>query len=133
MDDLPSDIIVFDGLCLFCSGFARFMVRHDRDARFRFVTAQSDLGQALYRKFDLDPEDFDTNIVIKDGVAYTKWAAFCTAMSVTRWPFRAIGVLVSAPKGPANWAYDRFAKNRYVFGRRTCALPSEAFRGRLLE
>ncbi|MGH1368113.1 MAG: thiol-disulfide oxidoreductase DCC family protein [Maritimibacter sp.] len=133
MEKLPKDIIVFDGVCLFCSRFARFIARHDRGARFRFVTAQSPLGQSLYRRFGLDPEGFATSIVIKDGTAFTKWAGFCVAMSVTRWPYRAAGALRVLPKGPADWMYDRFARNRYAFGRRQCEMPSEALRGRLIE
>lgn len=33
------DLVVFDSECIFCSGFARFMTRHDTTARFRFVAA----------------------------------------------------------------------------------------------
>ena len=43
-------LIVFDGVCVLCSGFARTVVRLDRETRFRFATAQSPLGEALYRK-----------------------------------------------------------------------------------
>ena len=54
--DLPPDLrariegrdaIVFDGECVLCSGFFRFMLKRDRAGRFRYATAQSDLGQAL--------------------------------------------------------------------------------------
>jgi predicted DCC family thiol-disulfide oxidoreductase YuxK len=39
------------------------MVRHDRADRFRFTTAQSEAGQALYRRA---PGDFDHDPVIVD-------------------------------------------------------------------
>ena len=51
--DLPPDLrariegrdaIVFDGECVLCSGFFRFMLKRDRAGRFRYATAQSDLG-----------------------------------------------------------------------------------------
>ncbi|NIZ15494.1 thiol-disulfide oxidoreductase DCC family protein [Phaeobacter sp. HF9A] len=127
------DLIVFDAECLFSPGFARFMTRHDRAERFRFVAAQSRTGQDIYRAHGLDPFDWSTNIVIVDGTAYTKLAAFCAAMRVIGWPWRALALLRLIPASPGNWIYDRIARNRYAFGRRSCPLPSAALRGRLIE
>ena len=47
--DFPDDrpIIVFDGYCALCSGWARFVLRHDRRERYRLLAAQSPLGRAL--------------------------------------------------------------------------------------
>ena len=56
---LGADLIVFDGTCIFCSDFARFMARRDRSGQFRFVTAQSPLGRALYLHHGLDPDLID--------------------------------------------------------------------------
>ncbi len=131
---LPSgDLIVFDAECLFCSGFARFMDRHDTRMRFHFVRAQSPTGRALYLAHGLDPEDWSTNIVIVDGRSYTRMAAFSAAMRAIGWPWRALAVLDALPRRPANWLYDRIAQNRYVFGRRDCPLPTTALRGRILD
>ena len=66
-DDKP--IIVFDGYCALCSGWAAFVLRHDPDSRFRLLSAQSPLGHALYVHYGLDPEDYETNILIANGHA----------------------------------------------------------------
>jgi predicted DCC family thiol-disulfide oxidoreductase YuxK len=66
-DDRP--IIVFDGFCALCSGWARFVLRHDRRALFRLLPAQSALGHALYVHYGLDPVDYETNILLAHGVA----------------------------------------------------------------
>jgi predicted DCC family thiol-disulfide oxidoreductase YuxK len=42
-DDRP--IIVFDGYCVLCSGWASFILRHDRHATYRLLPAQSPIGQ----------------------------------------------------------------------------------------
>ena len=63
---------MFDGVCVLCSGFARFILKRDRDFAFRFTTAQSPLGQALFRHYGLDTETFETNLVLVDGRAYAK-------------------------------------------------------------
>lgn len=127
------DLIVFDAECVFCSGFARFMTRHDHANRFRFVSAQSDTGRRLYEKYDLDPEDWSTNIVIVGGKAYLKLAAFCAAMRAIGWPWRILAIADLIPQRFGNWCYDRIAQNRYIFGRRNCPLPSADLRGRLIE
>ena len=69
-DDPP--IIIFDGYCTLCSGWAAFVLRHGRAGKFRLLSAQSPLGQALYVHYGLDPQDYETNILIADGVAWFK-------------------------------------------------------------
>ncbi|MEM9797699.1 MAG: DCC1-like thiol-disulfide oxidoreductase family protein [Pseudomonadota bacterium] len=130
---MDHDIIVFDGDCIFCSGFARFMAKHDHDDRFRFVNAWSPRGQALYEAHGLDGVAMETNIVIVDGVAHTKMAAFAAAMGTLNRPWRWLAALRHLPRRPANWLYDRIARNRYAFGKRSCPLPSAALRGRLVD
>ncbi|WP_428543324.1 thiol-disulfide oxidoreductase DCC family protein [Profundibacter sp.] len=133
MTDLDIDLIVFDGTCIFCSGFARFMARNDRKARFRFVTAQSEKGRVLYHRYGLDPDLMETNIVIVDGVAHVKMAAFAAAVRAIGWPWRLFAVLGYIPQPLSDWLYDRIARNRYLFGRRKCVLPSDELRGRIVD
>ena len=121
---------MFDGDCIFCSAFARFMSRFDRAGRFRFVVAQSATGRALYVAHGLDPDALQTNIVIADGVAHVKMDAFAAAMRAIGWPWRVLAVARFLPF--ADWIYDRIAANRYVFGKRACPLPSAALRNRLI-
>lgn len=110
MKQLDHDLIVFDATCIFCSGFARFMARHDRKARFLFVTAQSETGRVLYRQYELDPDLMETNIVIVGGVAHVKMAAFCAAMSAIGWPWRMFAVFGIIPQPLSDWLYDRIAQ-----------------------
>jgi predicted DCC family thiol-disulfide oxidoreductase YuxK len=132
MADDPTDLIVFDAACVFCSGFARFMHRHDREGRFRFVTAQSELGRALYLRHGLDPVAMTTNIVITGGRAHVKMEAFAAAMAALGPPWRWLAFMRFLPG--RDWLYDRIARNRYrIAGRRDCALPPPDLKARLLE
>jgi hypothetical protein len=65
-------LVVFDGVCVLCSGFVRFILKRDRSHAFRLTTAQSPLGQALFRHYGLDTETFETNLVLADGLACAK-------------------------------------------------------------
>src|SRR5258708_23565220 len=71
-DDRP--IIIFDGHCVLCSRFARFVLRHDRRAVFRLMAAQTTVGQALYRHLHLDSVQFETNVLLEGGQAWFKSA-----------------------------------------------------------
>ena len=48
------------------------MLRHDPEGRYRLLPAQSPLGHALYVHYGLDPEDYQTNILIEEGRAWFK-------------------------------------------------------------
>jgi predicted DCC family thiol-disulfide oxidoreductase YuxK len=133
MPSEAANLIVFDSQCVFCSGFARFIARRDTAQVFRFVTAQSRMGRGLYQSHRLDPDLMQTNIVILGGASYVKMQAFAAAMSVLPAPWRWARIAGSIPKLLADWIYDRIARNRYFFGRRTCIAPSPALRARLIE
>ena len=70
----PDDkgLIVFDGVCVLCTRSAQFVLKRDAAFAFRLATAQSPLGQALFRHYGLDTETFETNLVLIDGRAYAK-------------------------------------------------------------
>lgn len=127
-------LVVFDGVCIFCSGFARAIMRLDRHDRFRFATAQSPLGEALFRHFGLPIDDYETNLVLVDGVAYQRLDGFIAAMAALGWPWRAARLLRLLPAGLRDSLYGLIARNRYrIFGRRAqCEIPSKAFRERLV-
>lgn len=127
------NLIVFDDICIICSGFARFMAHRDRSAGFRFVRARSETGRALYQKFDLDPDLLETNIVILDGKAYTKMASFAAAMRSVGGPWALLAVIDFLPKVLTDWLYDRIARNRFAIGKRSCPLPSKELKDRIVD
>lgn len=131
-DDGP--VIVFDGYCALCSGWAAFVLRHDKRARYRLVTAQSALGQALYRHFKLDPDNFETNILIEHGVPWFRSTGSLRMLTGLGWPWRVAGILFVLPLPVRDWLYERLARNRLRwFGRRRyCYTPTEAERARFL-
>lgn len=134
MESLPptQDLIVFDGTCVFCSGFARFIADHDPKRRFLFVTAQSAPGRALYARHGLDADLMETNIVIIAGRPYVRLQAFAAAMGALGGPLAALGVLGWIPKAIADPLYDFVARNRYRFGRQACPAPSAELKARLI-
>ncbi len=131
-DDRP--IIVFDGFCVLCSGTARFVMRHDPDKRFRLLAAQTPLGQALYIHYGLDPQDYDTFVVLKDGRAFFRSAAALEIASTLGAPWSAAGMVRIVPSGLRDVIYDLIARNRFALFRRreSCAGPTPGDADRFL-
>ena len=119
-------IIVFDGYCAMCSGFARFVLRHDRSGTFRLVPAQSVLGRALYVHYGLDPVDYETNILIEDGVAWFKAEGSMRIAEQLGFPWRLATVFRLLPRAWREILYDVLARNRLrIFGRREVCYVSD--------
>src|ERR1700761_407664 len=75
------DVILFDGVCVFCSHWVRFVVARDKAVRFRFTPIQSPYGTRLALALGIDPNDPDTNAVIHDGIAHVKSDGALTVLS----------------------------------------------------
>jgi predicted DCC family thiol-disulfide oxidoreductase YuxK len=131
-DDKP--IIIFDGHCVFCSGWARLVLRWDRRGVFRLAPAQTPLGEALYRHYGLDPADYETNILLEGGVARFKADGTIRMATLLGWPWRVAGAARLLPRGLIDAAYDLVARNRMrIFGRSAvCYRPDPAMRDRVL-
>lgn len=131
-DDKP--VIVFDGQCVFCSAWARFVLAVDRKGRYRLLPAQSELGQALYRHLGLDPTHYQTNILIEDGVAYFKADGSIRMAMGLGFPWSLAVVFRVLPRRWREALYDLVARNRYrLFGRSdVCTAPKPEYRDRFL-
>lgn len=125
-------IIVFDGDCVLCSASAQFVLRHDRHRQFRLTTAQADAGQALYRRFNLDPDM--TMIVIDQGQVFTESEAALRIAARLGGPWRLAGMARIIPRWARNRVYRFVARNRYRwFGRRpSCWRPDISVADRIL-
>ncbi|MEO0750463.1 MAG: DCC1-like thiol-disulfide oxidoreductase family protein [Pseudomonadota bacterium] len=128
------DLIVFDGVCVLCSGFFRFMQQRDLKERFSYAMAQADVGQALYGALGMPLDEFETNLVIMDGWIYTDLDAFAAAMGTLGWPWRGFAGVRWLPRGIKRPLYRLVARNRYrLFGRlETCLLPDAEVQRRFL-
>ena len=137
--DTPSqwpddDVILYDGVCVFCSRWIRFVAARDRERRFRFTAIQSPYGTRLAQAFGIDPDDPDTNAVIHGGTAYFKSDAALTVLSNLR-GWRWARVVFAVPKPLRDAVYNIVARNRYrIFGKyEACFVPDAEMRARVME
>ncbi|MFJ6024842.1 thiol-disulfide oxidoreductase DCC family protein [Brevundimonas sp. NPDC092305] len=126
-------LILFDGVCVFCSRWVRFVIDHDPARRFSFVAIQSPAGRDLAERFGIDPDAPETNAVILDGRIWFKSDAALKVLAALPGA-KAFGALMIAPRWVRNPAYDLIARNRYrIFGRTdACMIPSTEDQARFL-
>lgn len=127
-------IVVFDGVCVLCSGWVRFLLRHDRKADFRFAAMQGPVGHALMLAHGIDPSD-PVSFLLVDGDA--AWHDSDGVLEVLRrlgGVWRVAALLRIVPRALRDAAYRLLARNRYrLFGRRdSCVVPPPALRARFL-
>jgi predicted DCC family thiol-disulfide oxidoreductase YuxK len=132
--DVADGTILFDGVCILCSFWVQYVIKHDSAARFRFLAIQSEAGRTLAQNLSINPDHPETNVVVIAGTAYFKSDAaieVMTRLSTTS----GLGFLRFIPARLRDIVYDGVARNRYrLFGRRTsCWIPSEDMRQRLFE
>ena len=130
------DVILYDGVCVFCSRWVRFVATRDVARRFRFTPIQSGYGTRLAQAFGINPEDPDTNAVIHGGVAYFKSDAALTVLgALPGWGWGWTRTLFAVPKPMRDAVYSVVAQNRYrIFGKyQQCFVPDADMRARVLE
>jgi predicted DCC family thiol-disulfide oxidoreductase YuxK len=128
-------VVLFDGVCKLCNGWAKFLIRHDPHHRVRLASVQSAEGQALLTWAGLPVDAFDTMAVIRGRHYWVRSEAFFEVVAQLPAAWRILGLLRVVPRALRDWAYDRIALNRYrLFGKHdVCLLPTADHQRRFLK
>lgn len=119
-------VVLFDGVCKLCNGWAKFLIRHDHQQHFRLASVQSAEGQALLVWGGLPTDHFDSMALIENGQMLLRSDAVLRIVAQLPGAWRYLAWLRAIPRPVRDWCYDRIALNRYrLFGRYdSCLLPS---------
>ena len=127
-------IILFDGVCNLCNSSVNFIIDHDKKNEFRFASLQSDAGQSLLKKFNLNVKDFNSIILVENDKFYERSSA---VMKIVRkfpglWKFLYLFIIIPPPV--RNFVYDIIADNRYKwFGKKeSCRVPTPELKEKFL-
>lgn len=127
-------VILFDGICNFCNGIVKFILRRNKKADIHFAALQSEAGHKLLEKYKLPVTEMETIVFIENDKAYTRSAA---ALRVCRhlhglWPLCYAFIII--PRFIRDGIYNWIAKNRYKwFGvRQECMIPTPEMKTRFL-
>lgn len=120
-------IVVFDGVCNLCNAGINWIIDHDPDARFRFLSLQSQAGRALAERVGLEKDRLSTMVLIREGHWRVRSDAVLTIASElkTHWsmPARAARCL---PRFLRDCVYRLVGRLRYrLLGKRdACRVPT---------
>ncbi|HUE92394.1 thiol-disulfide oxidoreductase DCC family protein [Pseudomonas sp.] len=119
-------VVLFDGVCKLCNGWAKFLIRHDVEQRFRLASVQSAEGQVLLAWGGLPTDHFDSMALIENGQMLLRSDAVLRIVAQLPKPWRLLAWLRLIPRPIRDWCYDRIALNRYrLFGRYdSCLIPN---------
>lgn len=127
-------VIVFDGECAMCNGWVRFLLRHDREARYRFAAMQGRTGAALLVEHGLDPRDPSSFLLIDRDGAHVETDAIARVLAGLGggWPVLA-AIMRAVPRAARDRLYRWVARNRRRWVGATCTVPSPEQRHRFLD
>ncbi len=126
-------LIIFDGLCNLCEKSVVFIINHDPQAKFHFVSLQSVAGQLLIKKYQI-LQPLSSVILLKNNqLFFQSDAALMILAELESVAIQRI-LLTMLPKPIRNWFYQKIAKNRYRwFGKREeCLIPTAENRQRFI-
>ncbi|MFV8327059.1 thiol-disulfide oxidoreductase DCC family protein [Flavobacterium sp. ZS1P14] len=138
MPKIPKDkkIILFDGVCNLCHSAVQFVIKHDKNDIFRFVSLQSNLGQEITKHIGIDTKNIDSIILYQPGIAYYYKSEAVIKIAASLGGIYYFGTLFSLfATSFNNRIYDYIAKNRYKwFGKKeSCMIPTRELKAKFLE
>ncbi|RDI96272.1 thiol-disulfide oxidoreductase DCC family protein [Meiothermus sp. QL-1] len=128
-------VVLFDGVCNLCNGVVRFILRHDPEGRFRFAAQQSEVGQALLRRYGLGGTPLADSVVVIEGnrVYLESDAALAILRRLPGYAW--LYALRHLPRPLRDGLYRLVARHRYrIFGRQeACWRPTPELKERFLD
>ncbi len=133
-DPLKHKIILFDGVCNLCNASVNFVIQKDKKDRFRFAALQTDIGKEFVLKYNIDPDETDSIILIDDDTCYIKSTAALQILKSLSGAYPLLFGFIIVPAFIRNWVYDYIAKNRYKwYGKKeSCMIPSPELKSKFL-
>jgi len=134
-------ILLYDGVCGLCNRAVQFVLKRDREDRFRFASLQSNFAAEILRRHGASPQQLDTVYVLLDRgepgerlLARSDAAIFVLQTVGGIWRVMN-AVLRVLPRWLRDSGYNLIARNRYqIFGKyATCPLPQEQDRHKFLD
>ena len=124
-------IIVFDGYCVLCENFVKWVAKKDKDFKIRFTTFESNYINKNYSEIKLK-----NSVVVIDSnnKFFRKSGAVILCLRTIDYNKSLLSILEILPRPMLDVVYSLVAVLRYkMFGKKKkCSLPSNIFSERIL-
>ena len=117
-----------------CNGLVRFIIKRDKEGKFRFASLQSETGQQRLGQFGLEKNEFESFVLIRDDKYYLKSTGVLKMLRELGGIWKLFYVFIFIPRPLRDLLYDAIAKSRYkIFGKRdVCMIPTPVLKERFL-
>lgn len=121
-------------MCNLCNSSVNFVIKKDKNDVFRFAALQSEIGSQYINKFNIDPSQTDSIILIDVDKHYIKSSAALTIAKSLKGVYPLLYAFIIVPAFIRNWVYDYIAKNRYKwYGKKeSCMIPTPELKSKFL-
>ncbi len=138
---ISNPIILYDGVCGLCNRLIQFVLKRDRNDRFRFAALQSEFAGDVLRRHGVNPALLDTvylllNYSQPDERLASRSDAGIQILAELGGVWRTLASIVKhLPRWIRDKIYNLIARNRYqLFGKyQTCQIPDEKYRSKFLD
>lgn len=132
----PEDrVVLFDGVCVLCTWWTRFLTRYDVNHKFLLCSIQSPEGLDILAWAGIPVDDVNTMLHVSNNTAYTRSDAFIEVMGQLGLPWSLARILKIVPRFFRNACYNFIAHNRYRFFGKSdvCMMPTPENQSRFLK
>jgi len=122
-----NSIVFFDGVCNYCNGFVRFLIRNDPEEKLKFSSIQSAFAELVFKQENIKDE-LSTIIFIDQKRVFYRSNAVVEMMKKSNSKLRILAFMIKiVPLSIREYIYELIAKNRYsIFGKsEECVIPSK--------
>lgn len=127
-------VIFFDGVCNLCNGFVQFVITHDKKARFKFASLQSESAKKILMPFDFPASELKTIVLIEKGRIYLRSRAVLRIAKQLDGIWKISALLYIFPSFISDAVYNLIAGSRYkIFGKKdSCMVPAPELKSRFI-
>ena len=124
---VDNNIVFFDGVCNYCNGFIRFLIRNDPKENLKFSSIQSTFAKRVFKQESIKNE-LSTIIFIEGKRIFYRSNAIIEILKKSNSKLRVLGFIIKiVPFFIREYVYEFVAKNRYsIFGKsEECIVPDK--------
>ena len=128
-ENIPNNIVFYDGYCVLCSRSIDFILSRDSLATFRFASLQSDFAQKILTELGypvVNIQNLSNIVYLRHNDIKIKSDAVLSILWDLGGIYKVSRLIYCLPRVIRDFSYDRLAKLRYrIFGKRdSCRVPT---------
>ena len=105
--------IIYDGYCTFCIRFANWA--NKKNNALHIISVREQVARILLKKNGISFVNLNTVYFIDETNVFIRSKAVFKIMSYLNYPWKLFAYLKILPTFLTDWAYNLFAKYRYIF------------------